>query len=202
MEQFGCARWPHKPKVGGSNPSRATMSTKKIEIARKNGIKVPELAWEAATAAGIPFWVLCAFLEQETSGGMHIYGHDVNADGSPRPFWGHGEVTRENYEAYKKERDLGVTRADRFPNLGRRSQGVGLLQLTHWTIQDRADANGGCWVPYYNLLTGAQIIKEYFEASNEDGIERWVYAARRFSGKDSYANTMRTRLSKWRDLIT
>jgi hypothetical protein len=178
-----------------------TMSTIKIEAARANGILYPELAWSVSREVGVPFWVVCAFLEQESGGGRNIYGHDVDALGNPRPFWGHGQVTKENYEAYKKERDLGVTREDRFPKLGRRNQGVGPMQLTYWSLQDRADANGGCWDWYANVLTGVQIVKEYYDASKSTGITKWRDAAVKYSAKETYGDEMVVMFKKWQGII-
>lgn len=175
-----------------------------IRTARSNGILNPVKAWRAAKNAGIPYWVMCAFLMQESAGGQNIYGHDVDASGNPRPFWGHGEVTQANYEAYKKERDLGIVNASRFPKLGRRSQGVGPMQLTWWEFQDKADAQGGCWDIYTNMLTGAQVIAgHYAVAKGKFSLEtqRWHYVALKYNGKESYAVAMDARFAKWKSLL-
>lgn len=35
-------------------------------------------------------------------------------------------------------------------------QGVGPMQLTHWSLQDEADREGGCWVPAPNVRVGCR----------------------------------------------
>ena len=165
-------------------------------IARANGILMPWMAYRAHKETGVPYYVLCAFLMQETGGGRNVYGHDVDASGVPRPFCGHGDVTQANYEAYKIERDLGIREIDRFPRLGRRSQGVGPMQLTYYAYQDKADELGGCWDPRVNVLVGAQIIAEY----RTRGLS-WHRVARVYNGKESYAVEMDARFDHWSDLL-
>jgi hypothetical protein len=174
-------------------------------VARKHGILEPRKAWKAAKNADIPFWVMCAYLMQESAGGKNIYGHDVNTDGTPKPFWGHGEVTKENYAAYKKERDVGITYKTRFPKLGYRRQGVGPMQLTWHTLQDEADSIGGCWNTYYNMLVGARLIKVYFDdaiASFKTIEQAWHYSALKYNGKESYADEMDDRFEFWKAVLT
>jgi hypothetical protein len=145
-------------------------------VARKHGILEPRKAWKAAKNADIPFWVMCAYLMQESAGGQNIYGHDVNTDGTPKPFWGHGEVTKENYAAYKKERDVGITYKTRFPKLGYRRQGV-----------------------------GARLIKVYFDdaiAKFKTPDEAWHYSALKYNGKESYADEMDDRFEFWKSVLT
>lgn len=162
-------------------------------IARKYGILIPGAAWRAHVDQGVPFYVLCAFLMQESGGGRNVYGHDVDASGYPRPFWGHGLVTEANYQAYLRERDLGV-REPRFVHLGRRSQGVGPMQLTFWAYQDAADAAGGCWNPRVNVSTAASIIRGLKVGRT------WRGVALKYNGKESYADQMVVRFARWRDL--
>jgi hypothetical protein len=172
-------------------------------VARFHGIQIPGVAWNASEEAGVPFSVICAFLTQESGGGANIYGHDVDTielpDGTvrttPRPFWGHGQVTETNYAAYLVERDLGV-REKRWEHLGHRSQGVGPMQLTFWTIQDEADREGGCWNPRTNILTGARILKRHRETGKS-----WWQTALAYNGKESYANEMLDRIQQWRRLM-
>jgi hypothetical protein len=129
--------------------------------------------------------VACAFLMQESSGGMNIYGHDRNSDGTKRIFWGHGEVTECNYAAYLKE----VERSDE-------RQGVGPMQLTWHTFQ-----TPGIWRINVNLRKGFEIIKGYYDAARGSEAARWHEAARRYNGQESYADEMDRRLSHWRRLV-
>jgi hypothetical protein len=177
-------------------------------IAQKNGIladMVPRAA-KAAEVTPIPFYVICAFLMQESNGGHNVYGHDVRMVGNvkvPQPFWGHGEVTEANYQAYKRERDALLNVAG---YNYRRSQGVGPMQLTYWSIQDRADkvATSGCWHPWVNIATGARIIKEYYDAARKAGkndAQAWHDAALKYNGKEAYAVQMDARFATWKKLI-
>jgi len=139
------------------------------------------ISWRAK----VPFYVLCAFLTQESSGGHNLYGHDAGM-----PFEGAGPVTQTNYAQYKTERDSTDPP---------RCQGVGPMQLTWKPYQDRADAaglRGGCWRAYTNTLTGARILAEI-----RADVNSWVEVARNWSGKDSYAEEMRVELARWRGVM-
>ena len=63
--------------------------------------------------AGLELATAAALLMQETGGGKNIYGHD------PTIFAGAGEVTRDNYAEYRRQRDAMRPR---------RMQGVGPMQ--------------------------------------------------------------------------
>ncbi len=167
--------------------------TKQQTSIKNHGIVHPVWTTEACHRVGLAVYIACAFLEQETGGGHNVYGHDVNGDGSPRPFWGHGEVTEANYHAYLLERDLGVREARRFPGLGRRAQGVGPMQLTWYAYQDEADRLGGCWRPVINMRVGFKIIATDLAAGKS-----LHQAALEYNGKESYAAQMDVRLAKWR----
>jgi len=150
----------------------------KIQIAANLGIKMPFRAMKVSHAVPIPYGVLCAFLEQESGGGQNIYGHD------PGWFCGKGPVTRENYAVYKAGR------------AAHNSQGVGPMQLTYYAFQDRADALGGCWRPYVNMLVGAQILKEYFVK-----YKTWHLAAYHYNGSgeaaERYADAVTEKIKKY-----
>lgn len=174
-----------------------------IRLARQNGILIPYRAAKAAKNAGIPFYVACAFLMQESGGGRNVYGHDTWPNGYPKPFWGHGEVTEQNYAAYKRERDAMAdkTRPDGGGLWGRRMQGVGPLQLTYWSFQDQADAEGGCWNPYPNCLIGFRILASY-----KTDRRSWIEVASKYntgsySTDSPYAQKIAPRLQFWGDLL-
>jgi hypothetical protein len=128
--------------------------------------------------AGIPFYVACSFLVQETGGGRNVFGHD------PTIFSGAGEVTEEKYLAYRAERDATG-----------KYQGVGPMQLTYGPFQDMADQAGGCWKPYVNMLIGFQILAGYRREGD------WHYAAKRYNGSESYAVEMDARFAEWKQLL-
>ncbi len=110
---------------------------------RRAGIVWPNYTRRAASLAGVPLPFLCAILMLETSGGLNIYGHD------PTIFEGAGAVTKANYAAY-----LHLRKATGLV------QGVGPCQLTSASLQDEADAAGGCWQPEHNLGVGAHFLAE------------------------------------------
>lgn len=148
-----------------------------------NGIKVPYQAMKASDATGVPFHVLCAFLEQESSGGENVFGHD------PTIFAGAGRVTKKKYLAYKKQRDADLTH--------RKMQGVGPMQLTWYEFQDRADLLGGCWRPYINILVGAQLLKEY-----KDSGKTWAEVATRYNGSSDYGKEVAYKITKWKSKLS
>lgn len=111
---------------------------------KKRGIVYPKTTVREAKRAGIPLSLACALLEQESSGGHNVFGHDP----VKVPQIKGGEVTRSRYRRYKALR----------PTHG--MQGVGPMQLTWWTYQDAADKLGGCWKPAINMRVGFKLIKD------------------------------------------
>jgi hypothetical protein len=131
----------------------------------------------------VPYWVTCAFLMQETSGGTNEFGHD------PTIFIGAGTVTKSKYLKYKAER----IRTGQM-------QGVGPMQLTWYAFQDRADALGGCWKPYCNLVAGLEYLKGL-----HDHFGDWESVARVYNGSgpraEAYARMMKIRFASWRGFL-
>lgn len=152
---------------------------KKLIAASRHGIKRPYQAMRAADEVGLPFEVMCAVLEKESYGGKNIFGHD------PTIFVGAGRVTKKKYLAYKKQRQAG-----------RGMQGVGPMQLTWWEFQDRADALGGCWKPYNNMLVGARLLSEYYKQTKS-----WKEVGRRYNGAEAYGVDLVAKINKWRELL-
>jgi hypothetical protein len=118
-----------------------TLDPKLIAKLHAQGIVNAEETLKARTVAklGLP---VAAALEMVESGGQMIFGHDSDRLGKC-PGWGWGQVTKENYLAFRHLRDTQG-----------RSNGVGLTQLTSPSLQDQADAAGGCWIPQHNLAVG------------------------------------------------
>lgn len=144
-----------------------------------HGIKIPYVAMKVARQTGVPFYVLCAFLEQETAGGKNIFGHD------PTIFVGAGRVTKSKYLRYRRLRDRTG-----------KMQGVGPLQLTYYSFQDDADKLGGCWKPRNSVLVGARLLKRYRGKDNS-----WVYVGERFNGAHSYGVEVQAKINKWQSLL-
>jgi hypothetical protein len=153
----------------------------KIVKARTAGCKRPIIAWTEAERAGVPYYILCAFLEQESSGGRNVFGHDsMNCSDDIKG----KRVTKARYEEYKRQR----------PTCG--MQGVGPMQLTFHSLQDEADALGGCWKPRINIRYGAGLIADYH---NESG--SWHDAAKRYNGSEDYAVRNDELRHKWKALL-
>lgn len=158
-----------------------------IRRAKANGVLMPRRLYWAAKWADIPYSTACAYVMQETSGGKNEWGHD---GGDEYPFCGHGDgiVTKVNYTVYRIEAE----------RTGKR-QGVGPLQLTHWSTQERADAMGGCWKPYINMKTAFEMLRGFITAGLSD---REVAA--RYNGSESdgrYATELVGRLKFWRHVM-
>ncbi len=147
----------------------------------KNGVKVPLVAMRVCDEQHFSYPVLCAFLEQESAGGENIFGHD------PTIFVGAGRVTKKKYLAYRAQRKQG-----------KGMQGVGPMQLTWWEFQDRADALGGCWVPYNNITVGVQLLKDY----RDGGKNSWVYVGERYNGARAYGVEVAEKIEKWQKLLS
>lgn len=150
----------------------------KVSRARDNGIVNPVWAIQVALWAKMPPAVLCAYLEQETAGGHNLWGHDKT--------WmiGYPVLNEDTYSVYKAHRSA-------FGN-----QGVGPMQLTHPTFQDRADAMGGCWQPLTNMLCAADWLRD----QKDRGLD-WHAVARAYNGSDAYANHNDELRAKWKDIL-
>lgn len=155
----------------------------KVWTAYKNGIKRPLTTMRVSDEQNFPFHVLCAFLEQESYGGMNVFGHD------PTIFIGAGRVTKRKYLAYREER-----------NRTGKMQGVGPMQLTWWEFQDRADRIGGCWKPYLNITVGVKLLKEY--RGTGDNRRSWEYVGERYNGSRSYGVEIAQKIKKWEALLS
>lgn len=157
---------------------RAVAQISKATLA---GCKRSAIAWNEAKRAGLPFNILCAFLEQESSGGMNVFGHDPMR--CSEDIMGQ-RVTKRRYEAYKADRErCGM-------------QGVGPMQLTFHTLQDAADEMGGCWKPKINIRFAAQLLVSYRKETGS-----WHDAAKRYNGAEAYAVKNDALREKWRVLL-
>lgn len=153
----------------------------RILRARRAGIVNPLIAWQEAKLLGLPFALLCAVLDQETGGGHNVFGHD------PTICVGAGAVTKAKYLAYREAR--GTTHM----------QGVGPMQLTWWSTQDKADALGGCWLPRCNIRVGAGALSYNV---TRYGLDAGV-AAYNGSGvaATNYATRVIARYDKWKRIL-
>ncbi len=184
------ASHPQHPRPGHPRqqrqPAHATghrSADSRVQAARRAGCTMAQTARRATRAADIPLYVGCAFLVQETGGGRNVFGHD------PTVFAGAGKVTRSKYLAYRHVR--------------RRTgemQGVGPMQLTWWSYQDRADRLGGAWKPYPNMVVGFRHLAALHHATGS-----WRSAAHEYNGggamATAYADQMSRRFDRMRSAI-
>jgi hypothetical protein len=148
---------------------------------RRLGIRMPLRMLRAAHKAGIAPSLAAAMLIQESAGGMNVFGHD------PTIYAGAGTVTKRKYLAYKRAR--GHTRM----------QGVGPLQLTWYSIQDEADARGGCWDPYVNMLVGFQHLSASIRRNGYSlGIKAYNGSG---PAADEYSRTVRNRAAAFKRVL-
>ena len=134
------------------------------------GIMPAETAMRVAIWAGMPFYLLCAYLKQETGDGTMKIGSDRT--------WMRGVILDNVGITLVDEQLFLIYRCQR-ADLG--MQGMGSMQLTHFTIQDRADQLGGCWDIVANIATGA----EWIAILLDQGLTL-DEVAKRYNGGDAY----------------
>ncbi|NUR08128.1 MAG: hypothetical protein HOQ45_14110, partial [Nocardioidaceae bacterium] len=165
-------------------PAYSRSDARRIHTARRTGCAMADTALRATRRARIPFYVGCAFLKQESGGGRNVFGHD------PSIFAGAGTVTKAKYLRYKHLRKRTGA-----------MQGVGPMQLTWYSYQDRADRLGGAWRPYVNMLVGFRHL-----AGLHRRLGSWHEAARAYNGSGPmahrYADQVSRRLTAERRVLT
>lgn len=155
-----------------------------VDRLRAGGILNPRMAVAEAKRAGLRLDYACAMLQKESGGGSNVFGHD------PTIFVGAGPVTKAKYLDYKRRRVASGNKL---------MQGVGPTQLTYWTLQDRADAQGGCWNPRINMRVGFKHLADHIRAHGEaDG-------ARRYNGSgaaaEAYSKDLLAKAARWREVL-
>ena len=172
--QHHAGQHPGHPAGDRTGHGAGRAGDNRIAAARRAGCTMAETAHRATQAADIPFYVGCAFLVQETGGGRNVFGHD------PTVFAGAGKVTRDKYLAYKHLRQRTGE-----------MQGVGPMQLTWWSYQDRADQLGGAWRPYPNMLVGFRHLAALHHATGS-----WRAAAHDYNGSGAMAASYAAQMSR------
>jgi RNA polymerase-binding transcription factor DksA len=150
-----------------------------IGVMKQNGIVKPAMTLRVAREVELALPLACALLEQESSGGHNVFGHDNVRN----PIKG-GDVTKARYLQYKRYRELGLG-----------SNGVGPTQLTWSGYQDRADELGGCWVYDVNLRVGFGILRANIQRS---GVYRGYW---NYNGGEAYARQVMPKVQKWQALL-
>lgn len=161
-------------------------ASKRIRAMRRHGIVSPVRTFLIARREKLPLPIACAFLEQESSGGKNIFGHDDNTI-----FAGAGKVTKRKYLRYKEQRDALL------PNGPRRMQGVGPMQLTWFEFQDGADEIGGCWKPTKNMTFGFSLIRDYLDDFNGSIVD----AGEKYNGSRDYGHEVKDKVEVWRQRL-
>jgi len=150
-----------------------------IRVMRQNGIVKPAETLRVSREVELALPLACALLEQESSGGHNVFGHDNVRN----PIKG-GNVTKARYLEYKRYRELGLG-----------SNGVGPTQLTWSGYQDRADELGGCWVYDVNLRVGFAVLCAHIR-------QRGVYHGYwDYNGREAYARQVMPKVLKWQALL-
>lgn len=153
--------------------------TTPVEIASKL-LKNADVAWEAAKAVGIPYYVAAALLDMESEG-RNFFGSD-----SGGLFKGE-TVTKAKFEALEK----AVAE-------GKPSNGVGPTQVTWHGFFPQARAQGlKLWEPYDNMVFGFKLIKSYLNKYPGD----FQKVGRLYNGKDSYGVTFARVVGEWKERL-
>lgn len=134
---------------------------KYIPRLRSLGIQVPIRMIMACNRTGLDLSLAASLLIQESNGGRMEWGHDKSTifaggyDAKNGKQWGE-QVTKASYLEYK---------AQRGPEGHGGMQGVGDGQLTWYSLQDRADALGGCYKHLPNLIASFEHLQENIQHS-------------------------------------
>ncbi|MGZ4271638.1 MAG: hypothetical protein ACXVSX_20830, partial [Solirubrobacteraceae bacterium] len=128
---------------GGGAPAGGDALARAI---RAGGGRFEAVVLREARRAGLPVALACAVLEKET-GFRNVFGHDAVRNPVKSPPGGLLAVTEDNYRQYLAHRHRGLG-----------NQGVGPMQLTSPSLQDRADQLGGCWQPGPNIRVGLEFL--------------------------------------------
>jgi hypothetical protein len=168
-----------------SRPHKPLSPARKVVLVARARMAGAHYAWriiDEASKASVGPALALAMVEQETRF-HHVFGHD------PTIFQGAGRVTEDKYKAYLRERNA----SGHPPRL---MQGVGLMQLTWYQLQDEADRQGGCWKIRPNLRVGFRHLRSLIDAHGMvAGIAAYNGSG---SGADEYARMVLLRRKAWR----
>lgn len=164
-----------------------TVTAEQIATAKQHLINV-DAAARVANKLRLPFYLLCAVITKET-GGKNIFGHD-----SGGAMYGAGEVTEDKYWEFRRLIDAGA-----------RSNGVGVMQITYKGFFPIMENRGlKPWVPYDNILYGAELIKGYYESARDVGLsvtESIRRTGTKYNGASAYGDSLVSVANMWRDRV-
>jgi hypothetical protein len=144
--------------------------------------------WTITLARGhhLDIALVASVLIQESGGGHNVFGHDPFLKPTRYLNWLKGrKVTPFRYRRYRAARVKGHG-----------MQGVGPLQLTWYSIQDKADRAGGAHKPYINMDVGLGLLTGQIQA--HDDLRAGVAA---YNGTGQQANDYADQVLKRRDHI-
>jgi murein DD-endopeptidase MepM/ murein hydrolase activator NlpD len=178
-----------KPQGGAARPAPAPPGSVQAAI-RKHGGRYEDIIVREAKANKLPVSLVCAVLDKE-SDFQNIYGRDNGRNPNPiRSPRGAGLVcTEANYKEYLRHRKSGKD-----------ANGVGPMQLTSPSFQERADKLGGCWKVGPNIAIGCAVLREKIDAAGS--LRKGV---RNYNGSGPAAEAYATDLLKiqatWRQIL-
>lgn len=157
-------------------------------VAKVHGANYSLRIIREARRVDLPISLGFALIEQE-SRFQNVWGHDPPANGGTST-WGGRKVTKGDYLAYKGRR--GATGKGGM-------QGVGPAQLTYYTLQDKADRYGGCWVARWNIRVAFEHLAGLID---KHGLRQGIRA---YNGSgpaaEHYARVVLRRQQRWHDLF-
>ena len=177
-------------RASRTKPDKPAGDDRIAALIRRHGGRFEDEIIAASRATKVPVALLCAIIETETEF-QNVFGGDNVANpikSRGRPFL---KVTKPLYQEYLRNRKKGLGQ-----------QGVGPMQLTTGSYQDRADKLGGCWKPGPNIMVGAQVLVEKTRRVG-GGLRNGVKAYNSWSAAgDAYADKLvMPRYRKWQERL-
>lgn len=159
-----------------------------VEVLTAGGIINAAQVIDIASAAKLELACAAVLLGKESGGGQNIFGHDAVPDGGQ--YVKGGPVTEATYRKYLAWRKGGSGRM----------QGVGPCQLTYYTIQDQADARGGCWRWEVNCAVGFDLLATQIRTKGvQDGFRAYNGSG---PAAEAYGRDAMARLGTWRPKLS
>lgn len=155
------------------------VTPKRIKIATQHGIANAEVAAEVCREVGLPFFVACALLEQESMG-RNVYGHDAGGamSGFPDPV---------NFGNWRVFRWLVIDK-------GQTSNGVGPCQLTYKGFFLDMEKQGlKPWRVRDNMLYGFRLLKGYHDKNGN-----WILSGQAYNGSRAYGEDLNVKIKEWK----
>lgn len=158
-----------------------------VDVLSQGGILNAAQVISIAGAAKLEVACAAVLLSKESGGGRNIFGHDAVPDGGQ--YVKGGDVTQASYGKYIAWRKAGTGR----------SQGVGPCQITYYSIQDQADARGGCWRWDVNCAVGFDLLATQIRSKGvQDGFRAYNGAG---AAAEAYGRDAMARLASWRSKL-